>query len=215
MARIETATMDLDTIDTIDSIREIVRQPNDGAVRKDIGRIDRNFRQFIALSPFLVLGTASASGACDVTPRGDLPGFVHVLDDNHLAIPERPGNRRLDSIENIMETGRAALIFLIPGSEDTLRVNGRAAVTTDAALLESMAVEGSPARMAIVLTVEEAYLHCAKAFRRSRLWEPASQIDRRILPSAGCMLQEQLELSDTTGAEIDASLEAGIAKTLW
>ncbi len=204
----------LDTVDDIHDIEALAGPVGDGARRKDIGRIDHNFARFIERSPFMLLGTASADGRGDVSPRGDLPGFVHVLDERHLAIPERPGNRRMDSIHNILETGRAGLLFLIPGSDDTVRVNGRAAVTRAAALLASMAVDGRPPALAIVVTVEEAYLHCAKAFRRSRLWDPAARIDRSELPSAGCMLQEQLAL-DQPGEQVDAYLEAGYTKTMW
>jgi uncharacterized protein len=216
MTRIELENGDaLNGVDSIEVLREMMGRPTDGAIRKDIGRIDHNFEQFIALSPFLVLGTASASGACDVSPRGDRPGFVRVLDERHLAIPERPGNRRMDSIENVVETGRAGLIFLIPGSDDTLRVNGRAAITQDAELLHSMAVEGKDPRLAIVVTVEQTFLHCAKAFRRSRLWAAEARLERSALPSAGCMLQEQLALEGVTGEQIDANLEVAIATTLW
>lgn len=204
----------IEAVARIEDIQALAGKVADGVLRKDIGRIDHNFAQFIGLSPFVLLGTASADGRCDVSPRGDLPGFVRVLDEHHLALPERPGNRRMDSIHNVMETGRAGLLFLIPGSDDTVRVNGQAAVTRDAELLRSMAVEGKEPALAIVVTVEEAYIHCAKAFRRSRLWDTEARVDLTGLPSAGCMLGEQLALGQP-GAQVDEYLEAGYAKTMW
>ena len=203
------------TLDSLDELRELIGTPAGNVIRKDIGRIDANFASFIALSPFALLGTSSLSGTCDVSPRGDRPGFARVLDEHHIALPERPGNRRLDSLQNIMETGRAGLLFLIPGMEETVRMNGRAAISRDAALLNSMAVEGKPAVLAVVITVEEAYLHCAKAFRRSQLWETAAWPDPAALPSAACMYREQLSLEQFTPEAIAANLEDGYRKTLW
>lgn len=215
MGHIELANGErIEAVAHIEELEALAGKVADGVRLKDIGRIDHNFAQFIGLSPFALLGTASADGRCDVSPRGDLPGFVRVLDEQHLAVPERPGNRRMDSIHNVMETGRAGLLFLIPGSDDTVRVNGRAAVTRDAALLDSMAVDGKAPALAIVITVEEAYLHCAKAFRRSRLWDADARIDRSVLPSAGCMLGEQLAL-EQAGDQVDAYLEAGYVKSMW
>ena len=205
----------ISTLDSLDELRAVIGTPAGNVIRKDIGRIDSNFAQFIALSPFALLATSSAAGTCDVSPRGDRPGFAKVLDEQHIALPERPGNKRLDSLQNIMETGRAGLLFLIPGMEETVRVNGRAAISRDAELLESMAVDGKPAVLAVVFTVEEAYLHCAKAFRRSRLWETASWLDSTELPSAACMFREQLSLEAVSVEAIAANLEDGYRKTLW
>ncbi|HZQ35167.1 MAG TPA: pyridoxamine 5'-phosphate oxidase family protein, partial [Dehalococcoidia bacterium] len=172
-------------------------------------------RAFIARSPFALLGTASAAGFCDVSPRGDLPGFARVLDERTLVLPERPGNRRTDSLSNIIENPQVGLLFLVPGIEETLRVNGRAAISADAELLASMAVQGKAPRLAIVVEVREAYLHCAKAFRRSQLWDVSRHADRGELPSLGCMLRDQLHVENVTVEELDAQLEASYRTTLF
>lgn len=204
-----------ETIPDADALRELMGHPAAGPIKKDIGRIDEHFAAFIAKSPFALLSTAGAGGTCDVSPRGDGPGFVRVLDEQHVAIPDRPGNRRLDSLTNILETGHAGLLFMIPGVEDTLRMNGKAALTTNAGLLAEMAVNGKTPKLAIILTVEEAYLHCAKAFRRSSLWDPARYLDRAELPSAGCMYRDQMGLAGVTPESIDANLEESYRTALY
>jgi hypothetical protein len=173
------------------ALREIMGTPMDLAVRKQLGRLDRHCREFIARSPFLCIGTADANGKADLSPRGDPPGFVQVLDDNTLIIPDRPGNNRLDTMGNIMENPNVGLLFFIPGFEDTLRVNGRATIVRDPAVLARAAVNGRAPKVAIRVTVDEAFLHCAKAFRRSRLWDPAARVDRRAMPSLAQMILEQ------------------------
>jgi len=160
------------------------------AAAKSHARLDRNDRAFIARSPFLVLGTSDGRGRQDVSPRGDPPGFVRVIDDVTLAIPDRPGNNRLDSLSNILANTAVALIFMVPGFDDTLRVNGRAVLTTAPGLLETMAVRGRVPTLAIRVHVEEIFLHCAKAFRRSRLWDAQSRQDRGELPSLAAMVLE-------------------------
>jgi hypothetical protein len=124
----------------------------------------------VALSPFVLVGTSDAGGTCDVSPRGDAPGFVLVLDEETLAIPERPGNRRIDSLLNILETGVVGLLFLVPGFEETLRINGRASVVRNACILKRTEAQGKPPAVAIGLELEECFPHCAKAFKRSGLW---------------------------------------------
>ena len=205
----------LETIPDMEALRALIGQPGSGPIKKDIGRIDEHFAAFIAHSPFVLLATAAADGTCDVSPRGDGAGFVRVLDAQHIAIPDRPGNKRLDSLSNIMETKRAGLLFMIPGFDDTLRMNGEAALTTDPALLAEMAVDGKEPRLAIILTVEEAYLHCAKAFRRSHLWEPEAYLDRSELPSAGCMYRDQMGITDVPAEVIDANLEKSNREDLY
>lgn len=181
-------------------------------------RLDRHARDFIARSPFLCLGTQSADGRADVSPRGDPKGFVRVLDDQTLAIPDRPGNNRLDSLSNILGNPEVGLLFMIPGFDDTLRVNGRARLSTDPALLESLAVAEKQPRLVILVEVREVFLHCAKAFRRSQLWDPAARQDRREMPSLSQMILEQ-----TTGApqdpgemeRIDANLEVSYRSSMY
>ena len=153
-------------------LRDLYGQPGARAVAKERPALNDDCRAFIAHSPFLVMGTAGADGRCDVSPKGDAPGFVQVLDDHHLAIPDRLGNNRLDGLRNVVENGHVGLIFMIPGREDTLRVNGRARIVRDEALLERLAVNGKRPVTALVVEVEQAFMHCARAFKRAGLWEP-------------------------------------------
>lgn len=153
-------------------LRELYGHPGTRAVAKERPVLNQDCRAFIAASPFLVMGTASADGRCDVSPKGDAPGFVHVLDDHHLVIPDRLGNNRLDGLRNILENAHVGLIFLIPGREDTLRVNGRARIVRDEALLERLAVNGKRPVTALLVDVEQTFMHCARAFKRAGLWEP-------------------------------------------
>src|SRR5512134_3452917 len=143
-------------------LRALMGHPSELAVRKDIGRLDEHCRAFIARSPFVLVATADARGRCDVSPKGDAPGFVLVLDARHLAIPDRPGNKRFDGMRNILENPHVGLIFLVPGREETLRVNGRATVTRDPALLARLEAAGKRPSLAIGVEVEEVFMHCAK-----------------------------------------------------
>ena len=168
----------------VEQLREHYDAPMDVAVRKDIGRIDDLCRRLIAAAPIVFVATFSQEGRCDVSPRGGPPGFATVLDDEHLAIPDATGNRRLDTLENVVDSGRAGLIFVIPGRDTTLRVNGAAAVSADPALLERLTAVGKPPRTAIVVEAEEVYTHCPKAFVRSKLWDPSTWPDPADLPSS-------------------------------
>lgn len=168
----------------VEQLREHYDAPMEVALRKDIGRIDDLCRRLIAAAPILFVATFSEEGRCDVSPRGGPPGFVTVLDDEHLAIPDATGNRRLDTLENVVSTGRAGLIFVIPGRDTTLRVNGRAAVSADPELLDQITPVGKPPRTAIVVEAEEVYTHCPKAFVRSKLWDPSTWPDAADLPTS-------------------------------
>jgi PPOX class probable FMN-dependent enzyme len=168
----------------VEQLREHYDAPMEVALRKDIGRIDDLCRRLIAAAPMVFVATFSPEGQCDVSPRGGPPGFVTVLDDRHLAIPDATGNRRLDTLENIVESGRVGLIFVIPGRDTTLRVNGSAAVSAEPTLLESMTPVGKPPRSAIVVKAEEVYAHCPKAFVRSKLWDPSTWADPATLPTS-------------------------------
>ncbi len=167
----------------VEELREFYEEPIERAVLKDIGHIDELCRRLIAAAPMLFIGTQSREGRGDVSPRGGPPGFVTVLDDQHLAIPDATGNRRLDTLENIVATGRAALIFVIPGRDTTLRMSGSARVTAEPELLDRLTPVGKPPRTAIVLRPEEVYAHCPKAFVRSKLWDPDSWPDPAGLPT--------------------------------
>ena len=168
----------------VEQLREFYAEAMEPAVRKDIGRLDEMCRRLIAAAPMLFVATFSEEGRCDVSPRGGPAGFVTVLDDAHIAIPDATGNRRLDTLENVVATGRAGVIFIIPGRDTTLRVNGRAAVSAEAELLERLTPVGKPPRTAIVVEAEEVYTHCPKAFVRSKLWDPASWPDPAELPTS-------------------------------
>lgn len=200
-------------IDAPEELRSLYGEPSDTAQRKVLPRLDKHCRSVIAASPFLVIGSADASGACDVSPRGDAPGFVAVLDDATLLIPDRRGNKRVDTMGNILENPQVALIFFVPGMTETLRVNGRVEITTEASLLAPHAVNGKPPQSGLVVRVEEAYLHCGKALIRSRLWDPERQIDRKSLPSLGQMIAEQIEGLDV--AETEANIEEAYRSRLY
>jgi PPOX class probable FMN-dependent enzyme len=178
-------------IDSIDTLRALYAEPKERAVKKQIPALDVHCRNFIALSPFVVLATAGSRGTMDASPRGGKPGFVKVLDANTLLLPDAPGNNRLDTFSNVVETGRIGMLFLIPGVDETLRINGLAVLSTDPAELAVGADERRTPKAAIRVTVQEAYLHCAKALMRSRLWSDEAKVDRSVLPTAGRMLNDQ------------------------
>ncbi|MCZ6842316.1 MAG: pyridoxamine 5'-phosphate oxidase family protein [SAR324 cluster bacterium] len=173
-------------------LREFYGEPSQRAKYKQLDKLDVHCRNFIAHSPFLVLSSAGADGSADASPKGDAPGFVVVLDDQTLLIPDRLGNNRVDSFQNVLENPHVGLLFFVPGMNETLRVNGRASLTTDAALLEPLAVQGKAPKAGLLVKVDEAFLHCAKALIRSNLWAPATQIDRKSFPSMGKMLADQI-----------------------
>lgn len=177
---------------TEDELRAVYGSPGGRAAEKAIPKLDKHCRHFISLSPFLILSTAGGDGTADVSPKGDPAGFVHVIDDSTIAIPDRPGNRRIDSLVNIIENPDVGVIFLIPGVRETLRVNGKAEISTDPALLAKMEVQGKPPITAIVIHVEQTFLHCAKSIIRSRIWDEDMKIDRKTLPSLSRMIADQL-----------------------
>ena len=185
-----------------EELQTYIGTPMELAVRKAIPHLDRHCRAFIARSPFLSIGTAAVDGRADVSPRGDAPGFVQVLDDNTLFIPDRPGNNRLDTMLNIIENPHVGLLFMVPGFEDLLRVNGRAQIVRDEELLDHATVKGKTPKVGIRVHVDEAYLHCAKAVKRSRLWHEESRQDRSALPSLGKIILEQTSATPPSAAVI-------------
>ncbi len=193
--------MDGSTQITGDALRAMYGEMSDLVRQKSIDHLDRHCRAFIALSPFLVIGSASADRQADVSPRGDAPGFVKVIDGRTLAIPDRPGNKRIDTLRNVAENPEVALIFLVPGVNETLRVNGTASITTDPALLAGCAVQGKVPQSALVVRVREAFLHCAKALIRSKLWDARAQVERSVLPSLGTMIADQIAGVDAVDAD--------------
>lgn len=180
------------------ALRALFPPTHDLAARKCMPALDAHAQDFIRRSPFVCIGTQGRDGQADVSPRGDPVGFVKILDDRTIAIPDRPGNNRLDTLANIVANPNVGVLFIVPGYDDTLRVNGRAQVVTDPDLLESMAVNDRIPTVAIVIRVQEAFLHCAKAFRRSHLWDPAQFQDRKEMPTLSKIILDQ-----TTGAPSD------------
>ncbi|MEM7427635.1 MAG: pyridoxamine 5'-phosphate oxidase family protein [Pseudomonadota bacterium] len=200
-------------ISTIEELEAIYGFPGETSTAKEIDWISEEYRKIIEASPFAVLATAGPEGL-DCSPRGDLPGFVRVHDERTLMLPDRRGNNRVDSLRNIVRDGRAALLFLIPGAGNTLRVNGRANLSVAPDLLESFAVKGKSPRSVIVFTVEAIYFQCARAIVRSGLWKPESQVDPRTLPTPGQILANLSE-GRVGGAKYDQEWPDRAAKSLW
>jgi PPOX class probable FMN-dependent enzyme len=173
------------------------------AAAKTISRLDAWARRFIALSPFCVVASADARGWCDATPRGDAPGFVRVLDETTLALPDRRGNNRVDTLLNVVANPRVGLLFMIPGVRETLRVNGRARISTEPDLLAEMPAQGKLPSSALVVAVEEVFFHCGKALIRSALWNPERHVPPGTIPPIGRMIAEQLGGMDADAAEAD------------
>lgn len=205
-------------VNTEGELRNLFGCTHEIALAKCLDHLDPYAKDFIARSPFLCIGTQTHQGAADVSPRGDPCGFVKVLDDKTLLIPDRPGNNRLDTQVNILANPAVGLLFIVPGFDDTLRVNGRAQITRDPAVLAQMAVNDRVPTIAIVVHIDEVFLHCAKAFRRAKLWDPSQHQNRRELPSLAAMVLDQ-----TTGApkgeealqQLDADLEQEYRNTMY
>ena len=182
----------MDIIEDPRQLRQVYGAPNERSMKKQLTRLDKHCRAFIARSPFLVIASADASGRCDASPKGDMPGFVQVIDDETLLIPDRLGNNRVDTIGNLLARPGVGLIFFVPGLNETLRVNGQARVTTDPAFLEPLAVNGKVPRSGILIAAEEVYFHCGKALIRADLWNPEKQLRRSEFPSLGKILADQI-----------------------
>ena len=194
-----------------DELRRRYAPPLPLIERKQLARLDRHCRRFIARAPLVMIATSGPDGSCDVSPRGDAPGFVRVLDDMRLAIPDRKGNNRIDSLRNVVVNAHAGLLFVVPGVDDTLRVNGRASIVADESLLAAMAVAGKQPASALVLEVEEAYLHCGRAFKRGQVWNPRTFAARGELPTLAEMLAEQTD----PDADEQRLLDESGRESLW
>ena len=179
-------TNDASTLTTLAQLEQLYGQPHERSIRKEIPYVNEDYRAFIEASPLAVLATAGPDGV-DCSPRGDGPGFVRVIDERTLAIPDRIGNNRIDSLRNIIADPHLGLLFVVPGVGETLRVNGRGRISNDPALLESFAVGGKLPRTVLIVDVDTVYFHCSKALVRSKLWDPAHHVERSRLPSAGEM----------------------------
>jgi PPOX class probable FMN-dependent enzyme len=200
-------------ITTAEALEALYGRPRGGAVVKEIDHLSADYRAMIEVSPFVVVATSGPEGL-DCSPKGDAPGFVRVLDEKTLAIPDRPGNNRTDGFHNIVRDPRVALLFLIPGVGETLRVNGRAAISTDPNLVQSFAIEGKSPRCVLIVTVESVFFHCSKAIVRARLWDAERQIDRNSLPSTGTILAN-LSGGSLGGEAYDRELPQRVKRELY
>lgn len=190
-------------ITTSQQLRGLYDLPNERAKGKQLISLDKHAVNFIELSTFLVISTVNTNMEMDTSPRGGKPGFVKILNNQTFVIPDAKGNNRIDSLVNIVESGRVGTLFLIPGIDETLRINGSASISTDPEYLKMFPDEQNPPKTSIVISVEEVFLHCAKALMRSKLWSPASQIERSSLPTMGQMLKDQLRTNVETESQDD------------
>jgi PPOX class probable FMN-dependent enzyme len=196
-------------------LRELLGPPVERAIKKEHRSLHAHHRSWIAESPFCLFATAGDDGTCDVSPKGDPAGFVRVLDDTTLVVPDRPGNRRVDSFRNVLANPHVGLLFLVPGREETLRVNGRARLIREAPFFDDLVVRGHRPTLALLVEVEQVFFHCAKAFKRSRLWQPQAWGDPARLPSMACIVKDTMDIPETLedleryyGAEYDKRLYA-------
>lgn len=206
----------LSSIEAYDDLRDAVGEPTASIAEKEMPMLDKHARHFLSLSPILFISTAGVDGRADISPRGDPAGFVKVIDDRTILIPERPGNRRADTMSNIVENPghSVALIFLLPGVEETLRASGRARVVDDPAALADMAVRGKVPQLGILVEIDEVFFHCAKALKRARLWDPETHIERHAFPTLAQITKDQRE-ADTPLEEIEARIRESYETRLY
>ena len=202
------------TVGTNEQLRAIYDEPLEISVRKKMAQLDRHCRDFLALSPFMVIGSADANGHGDVSPKGDHPGFVQVLDDHHLLIPDRPGNNRLDTLQNVLANPEIATIFFVPGVKETLRIAGRARVVSDSEVLQHFLVNGKLPKTALLLEVREVFMHCAKAIARSKLWDEDYKVPRTALPRYAQILADHARQSMDVD-EIQTIIDDSNKNRMW
>tara|TARA_B100001540_G_scaffold155591_1_gene137668 strand:- start:526 stop:1203 length:678 start_codon:yes stop_codon:yes gene_type:complete len=196
------------------NLGQLYGEPSERAVLKQLDHLDKHCQAFIEISPFLVIGTMGSDGLGDVSPRGDAPGFVKVKDEKTIYLPDRLGNNRTDTLSNVLENSGVGLLFLVPGMNETLRVNGSAKITTDENILEGLSAEGKAPRSALEIKVEEAYLQCAKALIRSKLWEEDYKIERKNFPSLGKIISDQIGRGDDEN-KAERSIQKGYRTKLY
>jgi len=194
------------------NLRSRYRDVSELAKKKVLSRLDKHCRAFIGLSPFVCLSTAAADGKADVSPRGDPPGFVKVLHDTTLLIPDRSGNNRLDTMTNIIANPHVGLIFFVPGMDETLRIDGQAEIVAGHPGLQDCAVNGSVPEVGIVVRIGHAHLHCAKALKRAKLWDTQAQIDRKSFPTLGKIITDQIAEIEMDADEADERIDRGYQK---
>ncbi|MGG0718536.1 pyridoxamine 5'-phosphate oxidase family protein [Robertmurraya massiliosenegalensis] len=201
-----------DIITTEEGLRELIGFPSELVKKKVISELDHHCQDFISKSPFLTISTADENGFCDVSPRGDHRGFIYIENNQSLIIPERPGNKRLDTLRNILKNPQVGLLLFIPGLGETLRINGKASIIKNSDILAKLTARGKTPLIGIRVEVEECYIHCAKAFKRSGLWEPDTWFDKQAMPSAAQIIYDHAKMSSVE--EIEQRLEEGYRKRL-
>ncbi len=213
----ENVDIDYDVISTVAELRELYDAPRQMVIDKQQDRLDQYSKQFLQLSPFSILSTVSASGLMDCSPKGDYPGFIKVLDSKTIAIPDRPGNNRLDSITNIVENPQIGVLLLVPGFGECLRINGEARIVTNRSLLEQFEYQGKLPKSLIVVAIKEVYFHCAKAIARSQLWKEETKVDREVMPSLGRILMSQVNAGakEEEVRAVEEGIEERLKTTLY
>ncbi|MET3446596.1 pyridoxamine 5'-phosphate oxidase family protein [Ralstonia sp. 1138] len=201
------------TLKTVADLEAVYGAPNPRSLLKEIDHLNADYRAFVEASPFIVLSSVGAGGT-DASPKGDAPGFVRILNERLLAIPDRPGNNRIDNLRNIVEDGRVSVLFIVPGVGETLRVNGTATISADPELLVSFAVQGKLPRSVILVQVQTVYFHCSKALVRSKLWERGAQETKPAVPTAGKILQH-ISGGAFDGEAYDRELPERLKTTLY
>jgi len=202
------------TLDSEADLRTVYAEPSQTVVDKCFPRLDPHSRRFLELSPFFCIGSSRADGLADVSPRGGEPGFVHAIDDTHIAFPDRPGNNRLDTLGNIVHQPAVGMLFFLPGVEDMLRINGLASVTTEPALMDRFIHDGKPPRSVALIEIREVYFHCSKALRRSELWNPDRRLPKGAFPTLGKIVRDQFQLN-IPAETIDQALEEDAKTNLY
>lgn len=202
------------TLDSEGDLRTVYAEPSRTVVDKCFPHLDKHSRRFLELSPFFCIGSSRADGLGDVSPRGGEPGFVHAIDDTHIAFPDRPGNNRLDTLGNIVHQPAVGMLFFLPGVEDMLRINGLARVTTEAVLMDRFVHDGKPPRSVVLIEIREVYFHCSKALRRSDLWNPEKKLPKGDFPTLGQIARDQFRL-DIPASDIDLALEQDAKTNLY
>lgn len=202
-------------INTEEELRELLGYPSELVSKKTIYQIDGHCKEFLEKSPMLFISTSNKEGLCDVSPRGDDPGFVKTMDENYLIIPERPGNKKCDSLLNILSNPQIGIIFLIPGLKETLRINGKALITKDENILEKHQVNGKIPKLAIIVEVEECYIHCAKAFMRSKFWNKETWISEEGFPNIPKILADHVSSESYNATKISDVLIESYKERLY
>lgn len=203
-----------DIVTTAEQLRAVIGYPSQRVLAKHVTALDAHCRAFVARSPFVLIASTNGAGSMDVSPKGDPPGFVHVLDDKTLAIPERPGNRKADTLSNLIQNQRVGLLFLIPGKQETLRVSGTAAIVRDRWLRDRLAVHDKTPELALAVTVEEVFFHCAKCVIRSQLWSAGSWPDLAGLPTLAEAMVDAGRLAETP-EQMQALIDEDIRQRLY